>query len=516
MMEILFDARKEIFWVGFGILFVSILFHASKKAKPALLFLMVASFLFFLYAAVIIPFLNVWDERFHALVAKNLMQHPLMPTLYNDALLNLPYRWDQAHIWLHKQPLFMWQSALSYKLFGVNELAFRLPGVLLCTFVIYAAYRTGKLLGSNETGYTTAFLIATSLYLEKLISGFAPVDQNDLVFMAYISLSIWAMVEHVYSDKFYWIIITGIFSGCALLTKEAVGLLVYLIWFLYTLQKHKSKRKEYKPILIALIISLVIFIPWQLFIFSRYPFEAKTEYQFNLHHFTQVIDGQGGPFSYHFKYIGLIFGSLAPYLIVPALLVFYWKATDKKLALSIIISLAFVYLFFSLAKTKMQSFTTIAEVPMYLALAFLITALFEWIIGKIKLPVKLNGVAMVIVFVSVAFFRFDFNSLKPDYGFWGQDVECYNRLVKNKKIFQALKLPDNTVICNVPGRHFVEAMFYTKLTAYGFIPSESQYNELVGKGKRIALFMPPDNKLPDYLNNDKSVMLLKDTIEPCE
>ena len=27
-------------------------------------------------------FLHSWDERYHALVAKNLLQHPLLPTLY--------------------------------------------------------------------------------------------------------------------------------------------------------------------------------------------------------------------------------------------------------------------------------------------------------------------------------------------------------------------------------------------------------------------------------------------------
>ncbi len=349
-MEQLFETRVTIFWAGFALLIVSILFHCFQKTKPALILLICAGFLVFLYAAVSIPMLNVWDERFHALVAKNLMKHPFTPTLWDENIFNLPYYWSQTHIWVHKQPLFLWQAALGYKLFGVNEVAYRFPGVLLCTFVLYAAFRSGKLLGNNNTGYSAALLIATSLYVEQLISGFWPVDQNDLVFMAYISLSIWAMTEYAFSGKFYWVILTGIFSGCAMLTKEAVGLAVYLIWFLYTLQKYKFDFKKYKPIFISLFITLLIFIPWQIFIFHRFPTEAKLEYQFNMHHFSQVIDGQGGPFSYHFSYIGLIFGSVVPYFIVPGLLVFYFKSTDKKLSLSIIIALLFIYFFLLFCK----------------------------------------------------------------------------------------------------------------------------------------------------------------------
>ncbi len=514
-MEQLVEIKNIIFWAGLMLLASSIFFHAFAKSRPAIILLVFAGFLFFVYAAVTIPVLNVWDERFHALVAKNLMKHPLMPTLYDQELLKLPYGWAQSHIWVHKQPLFLWQAALSYRLFGVNEFAFRLPGILLCTVLIYAAYRTGKLLRNSNAGYYTAFLIATSLYVEQLISGFAPIDQNDLVFMAYISLSIWAIVEYLFSKKFYWVILTGLFAGFALLTKEAVGLLVYLIWFVYALLKYKMSIKEYRPIIISVIISLLIFIPWQVYIFNLYPVEAKTEFQFNMHHFTQVIDGQEGPFSFHFKFMGLIFGSLVPFVIIPALIIFYLKSSEKKLGLAIIFSLLFIYIFFSFAKTKMQSFTTVAEVPMYLALAFLIDFILESITQRFRFSPGIKATIVVVFLLGLAGFRFDFNSLKANHGFWGKDVDCCNTLIRNKGIFQKLKLPDNSVLCNVPGRHYVEAMYYTNYPAYGFIPNESQSNELRNEGKRIVLFSPV-GKLPDYLLNDKGLIILKDSLGNCE
>ena len=164
----------------------------------------------------------------------------------------------------------------------------------------------------------------------------------------------------------------------------------------------------------------------------------------------------------------------------------------------------------------MQSFTTVVELPIYLSLAVFINFIIEWISGKAPFPAKLKMAFVALFFLCLAYFRLDFNSLKANNGFWGKDVDCCNQLIKNKKIFQNLTLPENAVLCNVSSRHYVEAMFYTNLPAYGFIPYESQYNELINKGKRIALFMPLDKKIPAYLVNDKNLIMLNDTVAGCE
>ena len=50
-------------------------------------------------------FLHSWDEMYHALVAKNLIKHPLLPTLYDNPVLPYDFKaWVQNHVWLHKQP----------------------------------------------------------------------------------------------------------------------------------------------------------------------------------------------------------------------------------------------------------------------------------------------------------------------------------------------------------------------------------------------------------------------------
>jgi 4-amino-4-deoxy-L-arabinose transferase len=508
-----------LFIIGFVFLLAGIFFHILNKEKYAIVFLLFSSLLFFLFSSFLYPFLNVWDERFHALVAKNLMQHPLMPTLYDEPVVNMVYNddWARYHIWLHKPPLFMWQIALSFKLFGVSEFTLRLPSVLLSTLMVFAGYRSGKILGNKNIGYYTAILMATSTYLMKLISGRIELDQNDISFIVYISLSFWTWLEYIKTKKIYWLFLTGAFSGFAVLCKWLVGLLIYLPMGLYSLLENKFLIKKHLYIFLSLSITALICIPWQILSFHWYPQEAKAAFELNAKHFTEAVDGHEGPFLYHFYLISKIYGSLVPYLIIPAFVLFYLKTSYKHISLALISSVLFVYLFFSFAVTKMPSFTAVVMLPVFFSLAFLADFLITGF-QRLILPFQVKKIILTIGIVVFIFVRTDIYSLISKRYFSDTENETYYRfaLSHNKNIFQKLQLPANTVLFNVRGRHYIEAMFYTGLPAYNFIPSEEQYLSIKEKKRTTAMFIPEDGIIPDYFKKDSLFILLKDTIRPCE
>jgi hypothetical protein len=51
-------------------------------------------------------------------------------------------------------------------------------------------------------------------------------------------------------------------------------------------------------------------------------------------------------------------------------------------------------------------------------------------------------------------------------------------------------------------------MFYTGLPAYRIIPSNEEYQDLIDKGRIIAIFKPMQGTLPDYLAKDSSTIIL--------
>jgi 4-amino-4-deoxy-L-arabinose transferase-like glycosyltransferase len=510
------DDKLLFFIIGITFLLLSICFFAFKKERYAIFFLISASAFLFLYAADLFQYLNVWDERFHALVAKNLMHHPLMPTLYDDPVVNIPYNgWDRYHIWLHKQPLFLWQIALSYKIFGVNEFALRIPSAMICCFLVFAGYRSGMILGNKDTGYYTGFLICSSFYLMGLISGFKELDHNDVAFLVYISLSLWAWLEYISSKNKWWLLAIGCFSGFAILCKWLVGLLVYFTWGIYSITENKLKIKQYWDLLLSLIITIIISLPWQLLIFHWYPAEAKLESAYTVNHLFTGIEGHDGPFVYHFNMINEIYGSWVLFLIVPALFIFYKNSIHKRVSLILIMTILFVYLFFSISKTKMPSFTTVAMLPMFIALAFLMDFLVRFFY-KLKMSILIKRSILILSLMILIVYRLNLYEYYKNGTYSNEQTGCYQVLIDNKKVFQSLQLPANAVLFNVKGRHYIEAMFYTGLPAYNFIPTEEQYLDLKNKHRAIALFRPIDGMLPDYLKRDSTVLIFDNDIQLCE
>src|SRR5688572_2720311 len=89
-------------------------FYREKKYQTGIYFLLGAVVLIRIYIGSH-QFLFPWDERFHALVAKNMLEHPFKPMLIKDPVMPFNYdNWLMNHVWLHKQPLTMWLIALSY------------------------------------------------------------------------------------------------------------------------------------------------------------------------------------------------------------------------------------------------------------------------------------------------------------------------------------------------------------------------------------------------------------------
>lgn len=498
---------RVFLFTGISFLIISILLHFYKKEKLSLYTLLTAAFCLFYYSATLFPFLNVWDERFHALVAKNMMHHPLMPTLYNEKIVDADYStWDRYHIWLHKQPLFMWQIALSFKILGVNEIALRIPSVIISLVLVVAAYRSGKLLGSERTGYFSGVIIATSPYFLQLISGSIELDQNDVSFIGYISLSIWCWLEYQNSGSIRWLILSGVFSGCAVLCKWLVGLLVYLIWGTYAIINYRFNFKKYFSILVSIAVCIVVFLPWQLYTLAKFPEEAGKAFSLNSKHLTEAVDGHSGPLYYHFLQAPHIYGILLSLLILPAIIIFLKQSENKKTAQAFTISILFVYVFFSLVVTKMPSFTAVLILPVTVMIAFL----FEKAIAYVNLKLKLQKTELLFsaIIVLMVIIRMNVITLVKNNAFTDNDFfkDYANSQKNNRYTFKHLNLPENAVLFNLPGRHYIEAMFYTGKTAYDFIPTPEQIASLKEKNKVTAVFINQGNEIPDFILNDEAVI----------
>jgi 4-amino-4-deoxy-L-arabinose transferase len=471
------------------------------------------------------PYLNLWDERFHALVAKNLLQHPLTPTLYNDPVISMNYdRWDRSIIWLHKQPLFLWQMALSYKLFGISEFTTRLPSVVLGCLLLLISYRTGKLLMNENVGFFTAFLFGTSYYLVELISSRIEVDHNDVSFLFYVSASIWAWLEYISSRSKIRIFLIGLFSAFAILCKWMVGLSVYSGWLIYAVLIFFNKERNRKPatrsltdLLFALFTTIAIVLPWQLYILHHYPTEALLAYKAMAVHFTSVVEGHGARWWFYLENLKVSYGIIGTLLLPFALFITIRKMKSKPVAISFFVIPLFVYLFFTLAVTKMSSYTFMVSLPILISVGSLMDDLFGYI-RRIAMPEFLRRLCLILILSVFGFINLRYFTIREKQSLSGPYMHCSSVYRYNKKVFESLKtsVPSNAVVFNLKGRTYIDCMFYSGLPAYNFIPTIDQYRELKRKNKIPVIFNHFGQKLPTYLQEDRSIIIRSELIRSCD
>ena len=513
-MEFLFFYKPLLVLSIIFAVFALWLFETEKK-NLSLIFLFVCSCCLGLFIGTLDPFINLWDEQYHALVAKNLIENPFKPILIKEPVFGfLETSWSYCHVWLHKQPLFLWQIALSLKFFGLTEIGVRFPSVLMHALLVFFVYRTGKLLVSSKTGFYGALMFTFSYFPIEFVSGFYPTDHNDNAFFFYSFLSIWALIEYGKSKKLIFLILIGIFSGCAILCKWLTGLIVYAAWLAaicFGSKKHILKS-QFKDLFLSLFICCVVFLPWQIFAFSHYPKEYGQSMAFNSKHVFQALEGHGGDVFFYYNALYEQFGEglFIPPLVLLCFVLMVKMLRDKTLFIICITVVTLTYLFFTLVKTKMYGYVFDTFPFFILGIAFALEKTQE----KIAFYIKSNTVKKLIstiLLLTLSFFLFDFEKIYKHHS--NKDrAKSRNNEIKEKQFYKAVKekfVDDNYLIfnANMSFESHVLAIFYTDFPAFGFVLTKSQIEH--AKALKYKLLAIDDKKLPEYIINDNEIVKIR-------
>ncbi len=493
------------------LLFSYLLFDIGYKPLSIVL-LFAGSLLVGYFAAILDPFLNIWDEQYHALVAKNLSMNPLMPVLIRNPLLPVDYtQWISCHVWLHKQPLFLWQMALSIKILGPTVLAVRLPSIIMHAIIPLFIYRIGKNTVDERSGMLGGIFFAMAFFPLELTSGYIPTEHNDIAFLFYVTASIWAFSEYIRSKNIFWAILTGVFSGGAVLVKWLTGLLVFSGWTVWLLldEYARKNRKYWYAYLMSIIACLMVFIPWQIYITMAFPRESAYEYAYNSQHFFRVVEGHGGDALFHLRAIYQLYGSgdLMPYLVAFSLVLLVLKTREVAFRWSVPVWIVLIYTFFTLAATKMTAFTIVTSSVVFLGFGLMISRFLSWS-KKYLINRKVHLSVSMIVILLVCWLFLNLNDIANNHT--RKDRIGRGRHHLNSTQVQFLqqlngKLPANTVIFTDWFSGNIPIMFFTDYISYKKIPDDQTIKEVIKKGYRVALLC---DSIPATMLNRQDVQII--------
>jgi dolichyl-phosphate-mannose-protein mannosyltransferase len=429
--------------------------------------------------------LHPWDERLHAVVAKHLVDHPLKPTLYERPVLPVnPRDWNENHVWLHKPPLTMWLMAMSMWTFGVSAIAMRLPSILLSTSGVVLVFLTGRRLFGERVGLLAAGFQAVNGLLVGLASGRRVCDHVDTVLIACVQTGAAIVLATPLKEK-RWLLTgtAGVAMGAGLLAKSAPALLVGVVALTMWMDR-RSLGESLKRLGLFSVVALLTAAPWMLYANSRFPAEAAAGADSIVKHMTTVLDGAGGPWWTYLKEMPHYFGELV-YLPV---VWFVWRLVRgpaPRTELALLVWFVTPYVVFSIMPTKLPAFIAIGAPAL-----FVIQAAFWCHVrdGLRRAPARSGQAARIAGFALLAVLTLlpARLLLEPQGPFERRDR--WPASSKQLMTLDAdLRLPD-AVIFNMP--RALEAMFYSRYTAYSRMPHPNEVEELRRRSIPIVIFVP--------------------------
>lgn len=499
----------------YALILLSCVFEIFKQRKFSVSLLFVASLVAGYWAIGLDPFLNDWDERFHALVAKNLTYDMLHPTLFRTPLIPYDFKdWTGNHTWIHKQPMFLWIISLSIKIFGATEISVRLPSMLMVSVMTLMMYRMGRLLSNERSAFIAALLMACHYTYLQNMSGIFLVDHNNIAFLFFVTLSFFCWIEYEFSGKRRWLLGMGAAVGCAVLVKWLVGLLVlapFAVHHLFIRKDMFSKRMMGSLVQLLLVILLVA-IPWQLYCYLRFPKEFLFEMSFNAKHIWQALEGHAESRDFYLRTLTEDFKGLYV-LVVPSILSLLLIRKNHWLNQLLLFAVVLIYLFFTMVATKMPQYIIIASPFILYGMALfadkVLSVAEEWFSGRIKYasPVLFLGICLLF-----AHLNFSFKTVE---GWHWRDTTGESGRYKEYKIYckQYFKElaktynPQTSVIIFCSQN--IDCMFYTDFTAYYWV-EEKDVKLLRESGRKILVFNTP--VLPEYIRKDSSLVLLNNEV----
>jgi 4-amino-4-deoxy-L-arabinose transferase len=376
---------------------------------------------------------------------------------------------------------------------------------LLGALGVVLVYRITYLLTNKRTTALLAGLFACfSYYHLEVVAVYRGMDGNDISFEFYVLASMWAYAEYLQNRKINWAILIGIFAGCAVLNKWLTGLIIYAPWafnILWNIRKVEY-RKELFHIVISFLVSVIVFMPWQLYIFHAFPTEALYEYSYNLKHVAQVVEGHGGDSLYYYKNLPNYFSEVLWYLLpIGMIYIFFKKESNKLLSVALTANIVLVFVFFSfIAQTKMETYFMAVLPAGYILIAVVIDdiILFKPVHKYLYLPILLLSIILIFRIPEITIHH------NPE---TADKLNRWKTKAYNTSIYKQLKqhIPaDNKVVINCFSEENIDVMFYNiNITAYSWCFNENTFVKYIQQPQmKVAVFNSHNEfGIPKYVYN---------------
>jgi membrane-associated phospholipid phosphatase len=326
----------------------------NKKLVAAAAVVALAAVIFF-HQLKAVPLFDVDEAVFAEATREMLETGDLITPTYNYAP-----RYD-------KPILFYWLMAAAFSVFGTNEFAARFWPALAGSALVAMTFGFAHAAAGLRFALVSALILATSVEMIAL----ARLAITDMILTFFIAASLYgfylALTNSDGAHSGRWSLIGWAAAGLAVLTKGPIGILFPLaIVSIFIAASGKFRaRFALRPAIGVGLFSLIA-LPWyaiETWITNGAFLEAFLG-KHNVERYLSVNSGHEGPWYY---YLIVILAGFFPWsAFLPAAVKSAWKERRDDLPLFLLIWIAAVLVFFSLAQTKLPNYIAPLLPPMAL------------------------------------------------------------------------------------------------------------------------------------------------------
>jgi|GEM_PF-2362485 len=241
-------------------------------------------------AIVILPGLGVqslanWDEAIYGVLTRELLGEPGLTLRYGDRL------------WFEKPPFAFWLMAVSSSVFGLTELALRLPSALFGIAAIVLQYLAGRRLGSRTAGVLAAVLLLG-------VPQFVAYSRMAMTDVPLATLGMLSVVLLLYAnERSALMMAAGAAFGLAILTKSAAAFLFLPGLLAIAIAQHGLGFLRSREIWLATSVAIAVALPWHVWLAWMYGDSFVDQYLgFHiLARFASPLEGHEGSSFYYLE-----------------------------------------------------------------------------------------------------------------------------------------------------------------------------------------------------------------------
>ncbi len=194
-----------------------------------------------------------------------------MEMLKNKSFLEVYHRGQD---YLDKPPLLFWLSSLSYLVFGINNLAYKLPSVLVLILGVYSTYRFAYLWYDKRKALFAALILASSQAFMLMTNDV----KTDGLLTGFVIFSVWQLSAFLKNGRWKNLLLASVGIAGALMSKGPLGLVIPVMAFTFDFVLKRQWRQFLKwEWLVLAGLVLILLLPMCYGLYQQFDMHPEKE-----------------------------------------------------------------------------------------------------------------------------------------------------------------------------------------------------------------------------------------------